>query len=78
MSLNWGMPRVDRVRVELRPVGLRRVFLVDRRGRWPPELVLVREFEGFEGYVRFPVIQIFLPEPQQLVLRQRRVEQCSD
>ena len=58
MSLNWDMPRVDRAQVELRSLVLRRVFLIDRRGRWPPELVLVRKFEGLEGYVRFPAIQI--------------------
>ena len=78
MSLNWDMPRVDRARVELRSFVLRRVFLVDRRGCRPPEHVEYRELECREGYVRFPVIQIFLPELQQLVLRQRRVEQCSD
>ena len=75
---DWDMPRGHGAGVELRTRVLRCIFLVDRRGGCPAEHVLVREFEGLEGYVRFLVIQIFLPEPQQLVLRQRRIEQCSD
>ena len=42
---DWDMSRHDLAQIELRSLMLRRIFLVQRLGCWPPEHVEHRELE---------------------------------
>ena len=72
------MLRADLAQIEVRSRVLRRIFLVDRRGRRPTEHVLVREFERFEGDREILVVEIFVPQFPQFIMGQFLVEQFAD